>query len=292
MITLRQLRYLASLARHRHFGRAAEACAVTQPALSRAIRELERELGVVLFVRTTRRVELTVAGEALLPEARRTLDAAQRARQAVSQVQGRVVGSVAIGHSLHGAIGSWLAEYHRLHPNVRIAVEQGSAPALIDGVRSGRLDVALAAVPADENPPGVVVVRREDVPLGIACGAQHWLAGRNSAAASELRDERFVAVAPSHPAAPLAASFFTVIAAASTVQAADAPSALELVAKGFGITLMPRTWTITRPELHWLEIAPGAPLMAFGVVIPERRPSVAVQALLTQLREIPRLVEP
>jgi len=289
---LRHLEHFVAVAEERHFTRAAKRCHIAQSALSNSIRDLERNIGAKLFVRTTRRVELTVAGEALLPEARRTLDAARRARDAVSQLHGGVVGTVVIGHSLQGAIGSWLAEYHRVHPNVRIGLEQGSAPGLIDGVRSGRLDVALAAVPEAENPPGVVVLRREDVPLGIACAVGHPLAGRNSAAASELRDETFVAVAPSHPAAPLAASFFTVISAASTVQAADAPSALELVAKGFGISLMPRTWTVTRPELHWLEIAPDPPRMTFGIVISERPPSLPLQALLTQLRQVPRLVDP
>ena len=175
---------------------------------------------------------------------------------------------------------------------MNIRLEQGSAPALIESVRSGRVDVAFAAVPASENPPGVVVIRREDVPLGIACAVDHRLGRLSSASVSELAGETFVAVAPSHPAASLAASSFTVIAAVSTVQAGDAPSALELVAKGFGITLMPRAWTTTRQELHWLEIKPDAPRMAFGVVISDRHPSIAIQALLTQLRAIPRLVEP
>jgi len=289
---LRHLEHFVVVAEERHFTRAAKRCHIAQSALSNSIRDLERDVGAKLFARTTRRVELTVAGEALLPEARRTLDAAQRARDAVSQIQGPVVGTVAIGHSLQGTIGSWLAEYNRLHPNVCIRLEQGSAPALIDSVRNGRLDVAFAAVPPSENPPGVVVVRREDVPLGIACAVEHRLARHTSVGAAELREETFVAVAPSHPAAALAASFFTVIAAGGTVQAADAPSALELVAQGFGISLMPRSWTVTRPELHWLEIAPDAPRMAFGVVIPERRPSIAAQMLLTHLRQIPRLVEP
>lgn len=288
---LRHLEYFVAVAEERHFTRAADRCHIAQSALSTSVRALERDLGAKLFVRTTRRVELTGAGEALLPQARRTLDAAQQARDAVANTAGQVLGSVIIGHS-RGLIGSWLGDYHVLHPKVRLVLEQGAAPALIDGVRSGRLDIALASVPPTSDPPGVMVVRREELPLGIACAVGHPLAKHTSTTASELRDEEFVTVAPSHPAAPLVDAFLMAVGGRPGAQAADAPSALELVTRGFGITLIPRSWTVTRRDVHWLELVRDAPTLAFGLVVPERPPSIAVQLLLKILGETPRLVEP
>jgi DNA-binding transcriptional LysR family regulator len=202
-----------------------------------------------------------------------------------------VVGTVIIGQS-QGPIGSWLNAYHLLYPNVRIALEQAAPPVLLDGVRNGRLDIALASVAPSHDPPGLTVVRRDEVPLGIACPVGHPLAERASTAAGELRDELFVTVAPSHPAAPLAESFWTAVGARSVVQAADAQSTLDLVAQGFGLALMPRTWALTRGDVRWLELARDAPKLAFGVVISERPPSIAVQALLKHLRGTPHLLEP
>ena len=288
---LRHLEQFVAVAEERHFTRAADRCHIAQSALSTSIRALERELGAKLFVRTTRPVRLTEAGEALLPQARRTLEAAQQARDAVSHAQGQVRGSVVIGHS-RGPIGSWLGDYHRLHPKVNIVLEQAAAPALIDGVRNGRLDVALASVPPSHDPPGVTVVRREEVPLGIVCGQEHRLARRASAAIGNLRHERFVMVTSSHPAAPVADKFWAAADGHCSAEAADAASALELVARGFGIALMPRGWTETRRDLHWVKLTRPKPVVAFGVVISDRAPSMAVQALLEQLHGASHLVEP
>ncbi len=288
---LRHLEYFVAVAEERHFTRAADRCHIAQSALSTSIRALERDLGAKLFVRTTRRVEPTAAGEALLPEARRILDAAQHARDAVANTTGQVLGSVIIGHS-RGPIGSWLGDYHVLHPSVTIVLEQGAAPVLIDGVRIGRFDIALATVPPTGDPPGVIVIRRQELTLGIACAIGHPLAKQTSTAASELRDEEFVTVAPFHPAAPLTDAFLMAVGGRPSAQAADAPSALELVTRGFGITLMPRRWTVTRRDVHWLELVRDAPTVAFGLVVPERPPSIAVQRLLNMLEETPHLVEP
>src|SRR5581483_7653476 len=125
-----------------------------------------------------------------------------------------------------------------------------------------------------------------------ACALEHTLATQVSTEIAELRDERFVMVTASHPAAPLADEFWTAADGHCSAQAADAPSALELVAKGLGIALMPRSWAVTRRDLHWLKLTGHVPTLAFGVVIPSRSLSMAVRALLEQLRKIPHLVEP
>src|SRR3954452_10788248 len=97
-VELRQLRYFVAVAEELHFGRAAERLHMSQSPLSRAIRELERDLGVVLFVRTTRRVEVTPAGAALLERARRALAAGDPAGEEAPRAAGPEPGVVAIGY--------------------------------------------------------------------------------------------------------------------------------------------------------------------------------------------------
>src|SRR5262245_46069035 len=122
---LRHLEYFVAVAEERHFTRAAERMGVAQSGLSASIRSLERELDADLFVRHTRRVELTDAGRALLTEANRTLASAAAAREAVDAVRGLVRGSLSVGsEQCLGVIDlpPLLASFRRAHPGVEISL--------------------------------------------------------------------------------------------------------------------------------------------------------------------------
>src|SRR5215831_12003366 len=150
MITLKQLRYLSALAEHRHFGHAADACAVTQPALSMQIRELERELGVDLVERrpgdaslTPTGVEVALRGARLISEARDLVDFARH--------RGRLL----TGHLRFGIIPT-LAPYvlpkilpvvQRRHPDLRLELRETQTRALVNELTRGDLDVLLLALP-------------------------------------------------------------------------------------------------------------------------------------------------
>lgn len=151
MMTLRQLRYLAALAQHGHFGRAADACAVTQPALSMQIRDLERELGVTLVERRPGEVVLTVIGREI---ARRGADVLAASRDLIDFAQHS--GQVLTGRLTLGVIPS-LAPYilpkilpplQRLYPDLQLSLRETQTRQLIDEVKSGLLDVAMLALPA------------------------------------------------------------------------------------------------------------------------------------------------
>ena len=152
-ITLRQLRYLGALAQHRHFGRAAEACAVTQPALSMQIRDLEQELGVELVERRQGEVALTTLG----------IEVAQRAESVVAATRdlvdfARHRGRLLTGRLQLGVIPT-LAPYvlpkilpalQRLHPELRIELRETQTKTLLDELIRGTLDAVMLALPAGE----------------------------------------------------------------------------------------------------------------------------------------------
>ena len=148
---LRQLKYFVAVAEELHFRRAAERLFVAQPAVSEQIRKLEAELGVRLFDRTNRRVEITEAGAALLDEGRRVLAQANIARLAARNARDRAVGRLRIGYppdALPAAVPLALQQLAGAAPRVDVAMETGPAVRLIDRVRDGRLDAAIAGLPA------------------------------------------------------------------------------------------------------------------------------------------------
>ena len=180
-VELRQLRYFVAVAEELHFGRAAERLHMSQSPLSRAIRELERELGVVLFVRTTRRVELTPAGSALLERARSALaevdlavDDARRAAQAGREAL--AIGYGPFSRSLVTRIVEAVAEEH---PDLEFRLEEGVAPELFGRVAAHELAAAAALeTPAAARRRGVRVDALRDEPLLAALPATHRYAER------------------------------------------------------------------------------------------------------------------
>ncbi|WP_257998377.1 LysR family transcriptional regulator [Zhihengliuella halotolerans] len=145
---LRQMEYLVALAEERHFTRAAELTRISQSGFSAAIRSLEEELGTQLFERTTRRVEPTDAGLALLPYARAMLEQAAGARDAVVQASRAVSGTLRIGSEQCLGIvdiNPLLERFHRRHPAVETHFAQAGTQDLLAKLRAGDLDVAFVA---------------------------------------------------------------------------------------------------------------------------------------------------
>src|SRR5690625_4752863 len=150
---LQQLRYVLAVAETGSFTRAAQQCFVVQSALSHQIATLERELGLKLFARSSRRVELTAAGQAFLPSARQTLDSADRAvaeaAAAVGEVRGRLtIGVIPTVTAID--LPSVLRDFHREHPRVKVSLRAGRSDELVEGVRAGNVDVALLGLPDGE----------------------------------------------------------------------------------------------------------------------------------------------
>jgi DNA-binding transcriptional LysR family regulator len=188
------MRYVVAIAEEKNFTRAAERCFVVQSSLSHQIKALERELGVALFARSSRRVELTAAGEAFLVQARASLDAAERAASEAA-ANGQIRGSLTVGVIPTVTtidVPAALGRFHRAHPAVRIRLRGGGSDEFIAAIGAGSMDVAVLGLPDSTSPTGVDtrVLARER--LVAVVSADHPLAGRRRVRLQDLREETFV----------------------------------------------------------------------------------------------------
>ncbi|RJL35495.1 LysR family transcriptional regulator [Bailinhaonella thermotolerans] len=192
---LRQLSHFLAVARRRSFTQAARDVNVVQSSLSASIRQLERELGATLFDRTTRRVELSPAGRALLPIARHILADARAAKAEISAVQGLLRGQVALGTI---QMLTWvdlpeaLARFREAHPGVEISLLEAPVDEMIEALRSGELDLAYLACGEEDLPAALTVIASDTEPLAVATGPGHPLAGQTGVRLADLEAESFV----------------------------------------------------------------------------------------------------
>jgi DNA-binding transcriptional LysR family regulator len=185
---LRALQYFVAVAEDRHFTRAAARMHVGQSGLSATIKSLETELHAALFDRTTRRVQLTAAGEALLPEARRALAAARAGLAAVVAVLGLERGTLSLGVMQQMGIVELpriLARYHHRYPGIELHLRQAMVEELHQLLLDGSLDLAVASPP---EPPDerLIAVELFRTPLVLACRADDPYAKRKTISAAAL----------------------------------------------------------------------------------------------------------
>lgn len=172
-MNLRDLEYLVALAAHRHFGRAAAACYVSQPTLSTQIKKLESELGVVLIERGSRSVLLTAAGEEVVSRARHLLDDADQIRRIARAVADPESGTLRLGlfptvapYLLPHVVGGLRARF----PRLELLLVEEKSPELIERLRAGTLDAALLALPLQEEFLAVEPLFREEFLLAMPAG--------------------------------------------------------------------------------------------------------------------------
>jgi DNA-binding transcriptional LysR family regulator len=195
---LRQLTYFAAVARHRHFTRAAEEVRVAQPALSQQVRRLEAELGVELFRRSTRHVELTEAGGLLLERANRMLAEAEAARQELSELVGLLRGTVSLGSLPLASLGvpAMLEAFRERYPGVTIQLHEQAIDVILAMMRRDELDLAFAmASPASAGPDMSGRVLYEEELVAVMSPA-HALARRTSVRVEELADDSLIGFRP------------------------------------------------------------------------------------------------
>ena len=237
------MEYLVALADERQFTRAAEVTGVSQSGLSAAIRNLEVELGSKLFTRTTRRVEPTEAGLALLPFARSMLSSATEARDAVVQVSRELAGTLRVGaEQCLGVVdvATLLERFHRRYPRVEIAFTQAGSHELLAGVRDGDLDAAFVATPDHVGVLPRTVLGRE--PVVLLCPPEHPLASRAAVDRAELGGESFIDFHPSWAVRQLNDDAFAARGVHRRVRFTvnDVHTLLDLVDRCLGVALVPR----------------------------------------------------
>ena len=244
-MNLQEIRYLVAVAEHRHFGRAAEACNVSQPTLSSQIRKLEIELGVTLLERTNKRVDITPVGSQILVHAQRTLAEAAQMEAVARAARDPLVGALKLG------VIPTLAPYlmpillkplRQAYPGLTIELWEDQTRALIDGLRNHRLDAALLATAAES--PEITEIALFEEPLLAALPMDHRLAGERTISEEALADELLV-LADGHCLANLALTSCGAKGGPGgnslqgSMQAATLETLVNLVAAGYGTTLIP-----------------------------------------------------
>jgi DNA-binding transcriptional LysR family regulator len=191
-LDLRLVRYFVTVAQELHFGRAAERLHIAQPSLSQQIRRLESQLGVALLTRTSRRVELTTAGAALLRDGEQLLQQAQRAVQTVRRTADETLAVGYYGTAASRLLPGTLAAFGERRPSTTVSVHELLFGDL-DDIIAGSVDLAFTRLRADQlGHLPVTVAELASEPRVLVVAASHRLAGRISVSLRELDEDRFI----------------------------------------------------------------------------------------------------
>ena len=237
-VTLRQLRYFDALVRHGHFGRAAEACSVSQPALSMQIKEMEVTLGGVLLERGARQVALTTFGEELLQRVREILRSVDELGDFARASRDRLAGRLRVG--MIPTIAPYLLpkvieNLARLHPELDIHVRETLTPKLIKEVAEGRLDTAIVALPVSEPSLTEIALFRENFLL-VRPGE---LKDTPVPSRESLREMKLLLLEEGHCFRDQALSFCNIQAPREVLDASSLSTLVQMVGAGIGVTLIP-----------------------------------------------------
>ncbi|WP_327351160.1 LysR family transcriptional regulator [Streptomyces sp. NBC_01304] len=284
---LRQLRYVAAVAETRNFTRAAGQCFVAQSALSHQIANLERELGVKLFARTSRRVELTPAGEAFLVGARQCLEAAERAVADAAAAVGEVRGRLAIGTIPTVTavdITEVLQRFRELHPQVRVSLHVGASDVMAAEVAAGDLDVAFLGLPAGNEPQGVAARELARERLMAVVPPTHELADRKKVSLRQLADSPFADFPARSPGRMQSDQAFEEAELDRDVayELMSTELMLRLVSRGLAVALLPAALARSHPEVRSLPLTDG-PSRVEHVVWSKFNPTPSTRAFLAIL---------
>ncbi|MEM7496524.1 MAG: hydrogen peroxide-inducible genes activator [Pseudomonadota bacterium] len=239
-LTLKQLRYFDALARHGHFGRAADASAVTQPALSMQIKELETSLGTALFERNARQIRLTGFGEEFAGRVRDILRAVDELGDLARASQERLAGRLRVGVIPTIApylLPTLIAELTRLHAGLDIRVRETVTPKLLRELAEGRLDTAIVALPVSE--PGLAEVALFTEEFVLVRPSDD--AGKPVPSSERLAEMRLLLLEEGHCFRDQALSFCNLAPARprELMDGSSLTTLVQMVSAGIGVTLIP-----------------------------------------------------
>lgn len=287
---LRQLEAFVAVAEERNFTRAAARLYVAQSGLSATIRSLEKDLRAPLFVRSTRRVDLTPAGAALLPEARRTLALARAAADAVAAVEGLERGTLTLGVMQSGwlfDLAGLLARYRATYPGIRLKLQHASTTELGRLLHDGAVDMTFATA-FDEAPSEVVSIPLVQSPL-VACTTDGTLGRQDTVTLRALANQEQVSFPAGWGITILVDSAMRSAGIEPRVdlEVNDTNTLLDLVKAGLGVAIIPEAMARLRPNLHQITISEGSWNWTIGAQVLAPTPvNPAARALWAMLTAI------
>ena len=290
-MTLTELRYIVAVARERHFGRAAEACFVSQPTLSVSIKKLEEELDVKIFERGASEVSVTPLGSDLVRQAQQVLEQAAAIKEIAKRGKDPLSGPLRVG--VIYTIGPYLLpdlvrQVIERVPQMPLMLQENFTARLLEMLRTGELDCAIMAEPFPDA--GLAVAPLYDEPFLAAVPTTHPLARRKSISAEELKQETMLLLGTGHcfrdhvlEVCPEYARFST---DAEGIRKTFEGSSLEtikyMVASGMGVTVVPRLSVPEEPQPHVRYIP-------FVKPVPTRRVALAWRRSFTRYEAIAAL---
>lgn len=295
-MNLRELQYLVALADHRHFGRAAEACFVSQPTLSTQIRKLEDELGVALFERSPRNLMLTTAGQDIVVRARRIITEVGAIKDAARRLSAPESGTLYLG--VFPTLGPYflphvMQEIQDRFPRLELFLTEEKSDLLLDRLLTGKLDAALLALPVHDAQLESELLFEE--PFLLAVPQSHALANRRSLPIAELMHYDLLLLEEGHCLRDQALAICERSGSRETngFRATSLETLKQMVMAGIGMTLIPALAThgmalYSRP-VHLLAFEDASPSRQIALVW--RRTS-ARTPLLRQLAAALRTVPP
>ena len=271
-MTLNELRYLVAVAQEKSFGRAAQRCFISQPALSVAIQKLEEELGAQLFERAKTEVTVTPVGERIVEQAQKVLEEAARIRDIAQAGRNQLVGVFRLG-AIHTVapylFPDLIPALNELAPDMPLEIEENLTEYLEAGLKSGRIDAAIIALPF--QPPGVVAEFLYEEPFQVVVPRRHAWAKRKSIDPAELSGEHTILLNVGHcfrdqvldscPELNRGGGAVTRTNSLETIR--------NMVASGLGVSVLPRD--ALAPKYHSLMVVP----VPFTKPAPSRRIALA-----------------
>ena len=271
MVTLRQLRYFEALSRTKHFGMAAGQCAVTQPALSMQIKELERELGVELAERRGNSVVLTPAGQEIAARAEAILNQVRELSDYARQHHGVLTGPLRLGIIPSIApylLPAILTEVGESYPSLDLQIRETQTNALVDELVRGDLDAVLLALPLE--PPQLEAMPLFDDRFLIAVQSQTAASWAACDLRARIGQERLLLLEEGHCLRDQALQFCQIanMQARKALGAASLTTIMQMVAAGHGITLLPELCAkaeVDRQRVALIAFPDEAPMRTIGL---------------------------
>jgi DNA-binding transcriptional LysR family regulator len=277
-----------AVAEELHFGRAALRLHIVQPALSKQIASFEKELGVQLFQRTKRRVELTEAGEVLLEDARQILAQAEGARARANQASRGEIGSLTIGFIapvLWELLPRVLRRYRSHYPEVRLFLKELHNAESVDGVLSRQLDLAFVRLPIELRPElGCTTVHEE--PVVLAVPDNHPIAAAGQVALADLAAEAIIMIPRSQE--PVLFDYYASLCAEAGFspkivhEVNRTPVAVGLVAAGLGVAFVPSSARhVAHSGVAYVDLVDRRPRLSVGMVWRAGPPTPLLRSFLS-----------
>ncbi|GGE47393.1 LysR family transcriptional regulator [Agaricicola taiwanensis] len=289
MLTLRNLRYFQALARHEHFGRAAEACSITQPALSMQIRELEAHLGEKLVERSREGVRLTETGRETLKHAERILSAVADLESQARRSRPPLSGPFRLGVIPSVApylLPRLLPAVRRRVPDARLSLRETRTAQLVEELMAGQLDAVILSLPLHQ--PELTQQPLFDDPFLLAVGADSQFAENACANEAMLGSDDLLLLEDGHCFRDQALEVCRTLDAGQlrSYGATSLSTLIQLVANGQGITLVPQLFVSSEAQAD-----PRVKMLHFPAPAPQRTIGLAWRRAANMQRDIREIAE-